>query len=701
MSDRGAESVEATPGKEARARRQTLICLALLALLALAACVGTLDNTAQFHHVPNPFGDPVLDNTILKSWPLFPKIFSGEFLLTTTAEYRPVGYAFFAVLNNLLPNVGTSTWHVLLIGLHLASAIILFLMLRMLLGHAAAFITSAIYLAHPIFVPLLNDLNLVYLLWGLLLSLLTAWPFLLYLRSRKALYLLVSFIAFGLSVFTYRHAVILPVHLIVLCLYHDRSPRATASALVYLSLVGLLAGLLNVQPLLALGLLAVLVIASSGAAALPKTRYLELAKLLWPYLVIIGFGAAVSASVRFPEVIEVALDHSRNAKLVEPSQLRFVSKCLLSGSTLSLIALTAAGLVPVALIRRPPMRVLGVILLALSFLATARDCRKYRDSVTYWQNLNEVVPNHRGVQVNLARAYLDAGKYGPARDLLMWLRYGARASGPGETVVSSMLGETYAGLGNDKVAGMYFFSTMFSTRWNYEIMKNLLAPAGAFCFRLGYLSTAEFCWASALVIDPCDVRFYNYLGKVLVYKNFFRAAEKHFRHVLSLQPGNQTALYYLSFIAKLGGGDHDFRVFSQRWREATGTRGEMDFAPVYAAYDFDRDKMVALFSDNPSKMLSEWKVEWLAKGQAPGYVVEYEGKTYNFFEVALEIGKFFMGREDYRAALAHLEAAYKASPQSRDVIELLVVANRRLGRAGEAERYEQLLETPSKDAATD
>jgi len=701
MSDSSAEGIEATPKQELRDLRRMLVFLVLLVMLAVAIGVGTLGNTALFHHIPNPFGDPVLDNTILKSWALFPKIFSGEFLMATMAEYRPVGYAFFAVFNNLLPDAGASTWHQMLIGLHLAGSVILFLMLRMLVRNGEAFILSMIYLTHPVFVPLLNDINLVYLPWGLLLSLLTAWLFLLYLRSRNALCLLISFFAFGLSLFTYRHAVILPVHLIALCLYHDRSPRVTVCALVCLSLAGLLAALFSVQPLIVLGVLAVLAITSSGATTLPRTRYLELAKLIPPYLAIIGLGAAVSVSTELPQIIEVALDHSRNAKLIEPTQLRFVSKCLLSGSKLSLAALVGAWLVPVLLVRKPQFAALGAILLVLSFTATTRDCRKYRDSLTYWQSLNAQVPDHQGVQINLARAYIDAGRHGPARDLLMWLQYGAKVSGPAETVVNSMLGEAYAGLGNDKVAGAYFFSGLGVSRWNYEIMKNLLMPAGGFCFRLGYLNTAEFCWASGLVMDRYDARLYNVLGKVLIYKNFFRAAEKYLQHVLSLQPRNRTALYYLSFIAQLGGRDADFRAFVRRWRETTGITREMDFAPVYAAYGFDREKMVAMFSDNPSKMLPAWKREWLADGEASNYVVEHEGRTYNFYEVALEIGKFFMRRENYREALTRLAAAHRASPGSREVLQLLVEANRGLGRGHEADRYEKQLQTLSKDAATD
>jgi len=82
---------------------------ALLAVVGIAVYVNSLGNLALFHHPPNPYTDPVLDNTVLRSFPLLPKVFTREFLLSTYGQYRPAGYAFFALLNSIIPPPITNT----------------------------------------------------------------------------------------------------------------------------------------------------------------------------------------------------------------------------------------------------------------------------------------------------------------------------------------------------------------------------------------------------------------------------------------------------------------------------------------------------------------------------------------------------------------------------------------------------------------
>ena len=83
------------------------------------------------------------------------------------------------------------------------------------------------------------------------------------------------------------------------------------------------------------------------------------------------------------------------------------------------------------------------------------------------------------------------------------------------------------------------------------------------------------------------------------------------------------------------------------------------------------------------------------------YSVTYKGKTYCFWQIPLEIGKYFVGRRNYAAAVEHLSPAYEANPRSKEVIQLLALAHRRLGQIDEAKRLKRILETMSDEAQTD
>ena len=688
-------------GTPERGLCKAFLPVGILLCLGICADVNSLRSAALMHHLSDPFSAPVLDNPLLRSIPLLPKLFTGEFLGSTHGEYRPAGYVLVAILNCLVPDAGVLFWHCVLCTLHFAAALLVFLVLRMLLREGTALGLAAGYLVHPVFVPLLNDTNSIYASLGLLASALTLWFFLRYLRSGGTWNLVLSVLAFAQAVFSFTEAAIVPALLILLCLHHRSAPRLCAAGLVYVSLAALVAGLFRVPALLTLAVLSGLAVVLSNLVPAGRAEHLRLVKLLPAYFMVAVLRQVVSAHIRMPEVADVALQHCRSADLIDPAQLWFVSRRILSGSTLHLVCLAVATLCPITFLFRRFSLLVSAVPLAVFLPVCVLANRDYRDDVTYWQYQNRIGPERLGIQLNLATAYLQQAQWEAARDLLMFLAYERKVTGPTETIVSSQLGAVFAGMGNDKVAGVYFFSTLSRTGWNYEIMRNLLREAGAFSFRMGYLSTAEYCWASGLVYDPYDTRLYNDLGRVLLYRNFFRAAEEHFRHVLSRQPRNAKALYFLAFIAQSGGSDEEFHHFSSKWKEVTGSSGEIDFGPVHAAFDFDREKMIEWFSDNPGRMLVGWRKRSMASKDRPIYRVVQDGKTYPLGEVPLEIGRYFSKRGNHAAAARYLEAAYEVDPEARPIIRGLADAYRALDRHEDADRVERPPQKESTDAPKD
>ena len=599
--------------------------LLLIAGAGLAAYGNTLQNRALFHHVPHAYGDPVLDNTMLKSFSLLPKVFASDFLLATYGEYRPLGYAVFALINGVMPETAHWPWHVLLILLHVAGALFVFLAFRTLVKGAVAAALSVAYVVHPAFAPFVNDVNMFYFLWGLLFSAATVWLFLVYLRTDSALALLLSIASFATSVFTFSYALIVPAFLVALCLHHEARPRGASVMLVYMALAAFIAATFGLPVLIALIALSAVPLVVSAVASVGKDRYFALAKLLPPYVAVVVLFLLVSRAIEPREVHRLALHSLRLDSLQEPFQPPFLWRTMFGTSGLYLVSILLVLHLPLLRIRSRFSYAAAIIPLSLLLALTTLWNTIYRNDVRYWGHMASVAADFPPAQLNLAAAQIERGECESARDILMHLAYETDihmayddepAVTPFPLTVQSKLARAFAGMGEDKIAGFYFFS---STRgqWAYRVMKHPLMEAADHSFRLGYLSTAEYDLASALVLDPYDLRLYNSLGRILVYRNFFRAAERYFKHVLSVEPDNVTALYHLAFVAQLLDKEKEHELYVSRWQAATHSESPPDFQPLYDGFRFDRERMRDWFSSNPLDMFAFVK----------DFRAEYKGNT--------------------------------------------------------------------------
>jgi len=708
MSDNSAGPPAASAGKDSTVReskrgRRVAVLVLLLVVLGILAYANSLPNTALFRHAPTPYTDPILQNSILRSSRLFPKIFTREFLLTTYGEYRPAGYAMVWLMNRIMPQASAPAWHVVLIGLHVVTAALIFLLLRMLVQDLAALALAAVYVLHPLFGPLVNDSNMIYFLWGLLFTVATLWLFLAWLKTNRAVWLLLSILSFAVAVFTYKYAMVAPAFLITLCLFHETHPRGAVTALAYLALAAFGASMLRVPLPIIVGALSVLMLFLGGLASPKKRKYLTIAKVLPPYLVIIGLFVAIAASVKPTSLFDGVVAQLRAADMTAPFQPRFVCGRLLGGTLLHAIALAVAVLAPIILStsaesseRTKGRTSVIATVLALAYLlaVTVWWNGVYRDDIRYWERMNEIGAERPSLKLNLAIACTEAHQLERARDILLDLWWKKSVISFACTT-QIKLAKVFAGLGNKKLAGYYFYGTG-KYQWQFKVMKNLLNDTADFCFSTGFLSEAECFLASGLVIDPYDPRLYNKLGRILIYKNFFRAAEKHFRHALSLDPRNADALYYLAFLAKVGGRDHDYDTYVSRWRQAADSKDEIDFQPIYDAYDFDpasKEKYRSWFSGDPMSMLF-----LLADTEGnPFYSIKFAGKNYNFPEVPLEIAEHFIHKGDPREALRYLAEAYKLENKSKNVVRRLARDYRRINQVEEAERLERMLKEMPDD----
>ena len=61
----------------------------------------------------------------------------------------------------------------MLLAIHVATGLVVFFVLPTLVEDLVAAMLTAAYVCHPLLAPFLNDVNTIYILWGLLFSALT------------------------------------------------------------------------------------------------------------------------------------------------------------------------------------------------------------------------------------------------------------------------------------------------------------------------------------------------------------------------------------------------------------------------------------------------------------------------------------------------------------------------------------------------
>jgi tetratricopeptide (TPR) repeat protein len=475
------------------------------------------------------------------------------------------------------------------------------------------------------------------------------------------------------------------------------SPPRAVAVIVWIALVPFAALMLRQSA--AVAILVPYVPAAIFALGSGRLRQVpRLLALLVPFAAVAAAYLSAAAAVKPLPIF--ALGGERISLVTE---VAFIARLLLAPMPALAGALALAVLMPLAFFWRwRPAAAAAVIVVVFMSIATVRINPAYADDVTYWKTLDSLVPGHPLLRFNVATALVAGARWEEARDELFYLHYEMPLTPPAgrvhwwyperyeadrilvQATVLSKLGLVYRALGDDKVAGFYAFPKFLG--WNSRVRKHRLVEIGDFCLAAGYVSWAENHYASCLIMDPYDVRLYNACGKCLMYKNFFRAAAKHFRHVLTLDADNETALYHLAFIAKHLNDPDGFAEYSRRWRIVAGVpEGEMDFQPILAAYRFDRDRMRMWFTADPVELL---KFATDKTGQDEYYSVKWRGRAWEFSEVPLEAARYFIRRGQDENAYTYLKAALDANPRSQAALPLMVETCRKLGCADEAASYE-------------
>jgi len=687
----------------------------IVVLVGIVAFAGSLGNRALLHHEPSPIASPLIDDGMLQGTRHFGSIFRQEFLLRTVipdaetgvrSEYRPLGYAVFALARGVMHDQAVAGWHVFFLVLHLATALVVYALIRSLAGAGPALGLGVLYASCPLFLPLINDPNMIYIGVGLLFSALTLLCVQLFLKRGAAGWLALSVPVYIAALLTFRPALTLPAFVTALCLLHETRPRLAAAMLVWLALAAPAVILLGLRPWQAgLALTAVTAAIGIGVGRAPLRRWAQ----VLPLYIVIGAGMLAGMGAVKQELIhEVICKHVLStSRLSEPCLASFSAKALLRMSGFVVAVLFLAVIAPLALfLKKPRARSVAFVVIAIAFLGVAIPAnRLYRTDSGYWEAVLAALPGEqRLARYNLGAAYCAEGKWSEARNLLMDMKYtGEPQYDMTQALADILLSKAYYALGEEKIAAYYCFAPVLAEA---RYAKSWLSGKAEMAMELGYVSCGESGWANALIMDPFDLDLRNKLGMGLVYKNFFRAARKYFDYVLSLDPDNETALYYQAFIAELGKDDRGYARFRREWQAAARTDGDLDFRPVYARYArFDAEKAGSWVGPEPLGL-----VRRQSDDPAMYYVLFFGTGPYPFPEVPLDAGKFRAasgvvalqnGNADeaarhFRSAASLFEISYRIAP-TRTAVELIIAAYRELNEPVEIRRYERILESMSDE----
>lgn len=665
----------------------------LIIFIGLLTYSNTLHNKALFNHPPTIYTDSLLNISLLQSYKLFPQIFTTEFSIHTLGEYRPITYALVSLLRNFTNSSNYLAWHFFLIGIQILNALIVFLILKELINKITSAFFSLLFLVHPFFSFLVNDLNKLYILLGIEFILFTLLFYTLYLKKKTLFYLLVSVFSFALSVFTFRLAILSPVFIVLLHALYAKNKQALTISFIYLSILFVFFSLGNLNLMFLFSISLILVCILSYNIYEKKEGFLHLVTHLLPYFAVVILWIFITWKVDLKPIYVYPVQQIKAALLLTPFETSFVLKNFLSYHKMYLLAIITVLCLPLFLFfdhKGWIKRGILSILVGLFIFSTMKLNSLYAGDVKYWEEINEISNNRNNiVKLNLSKAYLKEGKLRQAKKLLFHLKYEKENHGLVEDTINTELGKLYFAQQQYKLAGYYFLQKPKGCLPGAEkIDKGRLKDIGDFLFNIGFLSYAENYFACALVLDPYDLELLNRLGKVLLYKNFFRASGKYFEQVLEYDKNNDTAIYHLAFIYKTIGDEKKFKVFRKKWRELHHTKEEMDFTKVYSQYKYDKERIRQYLSSDPVVLFS-------FGGTDSEYLYKYRKQIYNFWEVPLEIAQYFFYQTKYKASLGYSLYSHKLNRKSKEVVECCLKNYQKLNNQEKVKEYTEMLKEMS------
>ena len=642
--------------------------LVLYVLISVFFAFLTINNKALFFHPTSLYTDSIPQISLLGSKELLTKIFTSDLSLYTHGEYRPIPFLVLSCIKILLKkHFGPPAVHIFLIFMHLLCTFIFFFISLKLLSELPAFLLSLMFLVHPLLIIPVNDPNQVCVSMGILFCLLSIFYYLVYLEERRKSAFFLSLFFFVTALFCSKLAIFVPIFIAIFCHIGLKHKKVALGICIYFVLLFILLSVCGINSvfLFAGALLFTLIFVLNTMEDKKELFSVLLNLSLFMGFIFIWYW--ISNYVGVKPVFKYPLAKMDSSSILRPFYLLFIWKSIFGKNMLYVFLLIPLFIVPLLLGNELWQNIIisGFVLFFMTFSVGL--CKVYESDVKYWEAVNKSMDEPVSM-VNLAHAYISENMYEKAENILYGLKF-ERGHLPDllRDTINVELGLLYHKMGKEKISAYYFLQKPSGALPGAsKIAKWRLIPIGDFFFDLGYLSYAENYYASALVLDPYDVDIYKKLGKILVYKNFLRASLRYFDKVLKRNPKDKEAILYACFVSKMIRDKDRYSYYKSMWKKETKT--EPDFKPIYAKFNhYNRDRLRKMLSGDPVVLFYTGETD-------KRFVYKLNNKKYVFWEVPLEIGKYFYRRGNYDAAIAFLGYAYDISGGRKEVKEYLSMA---------------------------
>ncbi|MEW6234408.1 MAG: tetratricopeptide repeat protein [Candidatus Omnitrophota bacterium] len=153
-----------------------------------------------------------------------PTLFTSDFLLFTSGQYRPLSYVLLALARTYISPDNLLFWHLWLLGFHIVNIWLIFAIARHFAAKLPAAAAAAFFGLHPLATVLVNDINQFYMILCLTLCLASLKTYLVFSRKSGRILYAASLIFYFLAILTARPALTFILFLLVYEGLYEKTP---------------------------------------------------------------------------------------------------------------------------------------------------------------------------------------------------------------------------------------------------------------------------------------------------------------------------------------------------------------------------------------------------------------------------------------------------------------------------------------------
>lgn len=151
--------------------------------------------------------ESILQNPLISHYKNIPRIFSQDFLLFTSGQYRPFPYAVLSGIRTFVSPNDPVFWHLWLVGFHMLNALLVFMLVRHFAVHPAVpYIAAALFCVHPLCTMPVGNINQFHIVLGTFLLLGVVNAYRCFVCSSKVSFYFLALILYLLALFTMQQA---------------------------------------------------------------------------------------------------------------------------------------------------------------------------------------------------------------------------------------------------------------------------------------------------------------------------------------------------------------------------------------------------------------------------------------------------------------------------------------------------------------